>query len=60
MLKFWGEFTQLEIHSLTMLQSFKKIVHARPEQVGICPGFGEQKVKRLLDAFNEPFLAYKK
>ncbi|KAI9331060.1 restriction endonuclease type II-like protein [Obelidium mucronatum] len=39
--------------------SFKDIVEASPEELSILPGFGDQKVKRLVDAVNSPFLTDK-
>lgn len=31
------------------------MTHATPEQLALCPGLGEVKVRRLYDAFNLPF-----
>jgi hypothetical protein len=31
------------------------MAHATPEQLALCPGLGEVKVRRLYDAFNLPF-----
>ncbi|GHJ90227.1 hypothetical protein NliqN6_6629 [Naganishia liquefaciens] len=39
----------------TNFGSFKNMTHATPEQLGLCPGLGEVKVRRLYDAFNLPF-----
>ncbi|KAJ3030123.1 UNVERIFIED_CONTAM: Excision repair cross-complementation group 1 [Siphonaria sp. JEL0065] len=36
--------------------SFKNIVEASPEELSILPGFGDQKVKRFVEAVNTPFL----
>jgi hypothetical protein len=36
-------------------QSFKNLAHATPEQLALCPGLGDIKVRRLYDAFNLPF-----
>jgi hypothetical protein len=36
-------------------QSFKNLAHATPEQLSLCPGLGDVKVRRLVDAFNTPF-----
>jgi DNA excision repair protein ERCC-1 len=36
--------------------TFHEIVHADPVLLRELPGFGDQKVKRLMDAFEEPFL----
>ncbi|GJJ68983.1 DNA excision repair protein ERCC-1 [Entomortierella parvispora] len=35
--------------------SFKNIMNATTEELGLLPGFGERKVKRLQDAFDQPF-----
>eukprot|EP00160_Parvularia_atlantis_P014381 Unigene3549_Nuclearia_a/m.10833 Unigene3549_Nuclearia_a/g.10833 ORF Unigene3549_Nuclearia_a/g.10833 Unigene3549_Nuclearia_a/m.10833 type:complete len:140 (+) Unigene3549_Nuclearia_a:432-851(+) len=45
---------------LTQFGSLKNIMNATKEQLALCPGFGEQKAKRLHDAFREPFIADKK
>lgn len=48
---------------LTLLSTFgslKDIVDAKSDQLAMCPGFGEQKVKRLQQAWKQPFLANKK
>lgn len=48
---------------LTLLSTFgslKNIVNASSEQLSMCPGFGEQKVKRLQQAFTQPFIVKKK
>ncbi|KAI5449208.1 ssDNA endonuclease and repair protein rad10 [Naganishia albida] len=39
----------------TNFGSFKNMAHATPEQLALCPGLGEVKVRRLYDAFNLPF-----
>ncbi|KAJ3116585.1 ssDNA endonuclease and repair protein rad10 [Physocladia obscura] len=36
--------------------SFKNIIEASPEELSVLPGFGDQKVKRLVEAVNTPFL----
>ncbi|KAG0235381.1 Excision repair cross-complementation group 1 [Actinomortierella wolfii] len=36
--------------------SFQSIVEASADEIGLLPGFGEQKVKRLIEAFNQPFV----
>lgn len=36
-------------------QSLKNLAHATPEQLALCPGLGDIKVRRLYDAFNLPF-----
>ncbi|KAJ3072018.1 Excision repair cross-complementation group 1 [Podochytrium sp. JEL0797] len=36
--------------------SFKNIVQASPEELSILPGFGDQKVKRIVEAVHAPFL----
>lgn len=42
---------------LTVLsQSFHKIITATPESLGVCPGLGEKKVKRLRDACTGSFV----
>ncbi|KAJ3299871.1 ssDNA endonuclease and repair protein rad10 [Borealophlyctis nickersoniae] len=40
--------------------SLKDIISAKPEELALCPGFGEQKVRRLHEAFNQPFILNKK
>ncbi|KAG0007136.1 ssDNA endonuclease and repair protein rad10 [Modicella reniformis] len=35
--------------------SFKSIMNASVDELGVLPGFGERKVKRLLEAFDQPF-----
>lgn len=39
----------------TNFGSFKNLAHATPEQLALCPGLGDIKVRRLYDAFNLPF-----
>ncbi|KAJ3346236.1 Excision repair cross-complementation group 1 [Entophlyctis luteolus] len=36
--------------------SFKNIAVASPDELAALPGFGDQKVKRLVDAINSPFV----
>ncbi|KAF9163980.1 Excision repair cross-complementation group 1 [Actinomortierella ambigua] len=36
--------------------SFQSIVEASADEIGLLPGFGEQKVKRLIEAFHQPFV----
>ncbi|KAJ1659018.1 ssDNA endonuclease and repair protein rad10 [Dispira simplex] len=36
--------------------SFYNIVKATPQELSLCPGFGEQKTRRLRDAFTQPFV----
>ncbi|KAI9101145.1 restriction endonuclease type II-like protein [Phlyctochytrium arcticum] len=36
--------------------SLKNMMHATPEELAQLPGFGEQKVRRLHEAFRQPFL----
>ncbi|KAF9978688.1 Excision repair cross-complementation group 1 [Actinomortierella ambigua] len=36
--------------------SFQSIVDASADEIGLLPGFGEQKVKRLIEAFHQPFV----
>lgn len=38
-----------------VLQSFSDIVHATPEQLLACPGFGNLKVRRFKDTVDKPF-----
>jgi DNA excision repair protein ERCC-1 len=48
---------------LTLLSTFgslKQVSEAKADQLAMCPGFGEQKVKRLQQAWKLPFLANKK
>lgn len=48
---------------LTLLSTFgslQQIADAKSDQLAMCPGFGEQKVKRLQQAWKQPFLANKK
>ncbi|KAI8149466.1 excision repair cross-complementing 1-like protein [Fennellomyces sp. T-0311] len=40
--------------------SLKGIALARADQLAMCPGFGEQKVKRLQQAFVQPFIVKQK
>ncbi|KAG2222375.1 hypothetical protein INT45_006897 [Circinella minor] len=40
--------------------SLKGIANARADQLAMCPGFGEQKVKRLQQAFVQPFIVKQK
>ncbi|KAF9192481.1 ssDNA endonuclease and repair protein rad10 [Haplosporangium sp. Z 767] len=35
--------------------SFRSIMNASVDELGVLPGFGERKVKRLLEAFDQPF-----
>jgi DNA excision repair protein ERCC-1 len=39
----------------SILQSFSDIVHATPEQLLACPGFGNLKVRRFKDTVDKPF-----
>ncbi|MBW0543975.1 hypothetical protein O181_083690 [Austropuccinia psidii MF-1] len=36
--------------------SFRQIVESSPAELSMCPGLGEKKVKRLLEAFNYDFI----
>jgi len=36
------------------------IIGAEPESFSLCPGFGERKIKNLIDAFHAPFKSNKK
>lgn len=40
---------------LSSFGSFRNIVNASKEQIGLCPGFGPQKAQKLYKALNEPF-----
>ncbi|CBQ71488.1 related to dna excision repair protein ercc-1 [Sporisorium reilianum SRZ2] len=40
---------------LTRFGSFRGVVGAGVEQLGMCPGFGEVKAKRLREVFSQPF-----
>lgn len=48
---------------LTLLSTFgslKQVAEAKTDALAMCPGFGEQKVKRLQQTWKQPFLANKK
>ncbi|KAI9252201.1 restriction endonuclease type II-like protein [Helicostylum pulchrum] len=48
---------------LTLLSTFgclKGVAGAKAEELAMCPGFGEQKVKRVQQVWKQPFLANKK
>ncbi|KAF7721264.1 Excision repair cross-complementation group 1 [Apophysomyces ossiformis] len=45
---------------LSTFGSFKGTVQATAGQLAMCPGFGEQKVRRLQQAFSQPFLSSKR
>ncbi|KAL9556183.1 hypothetical protein MBANPS3_001977 [Mucor bainieri] len=48
---------------LTLLSTFgslKKVADAKTDALAMCPGFGEQKVRRLQQTWKQPFLANKK
>ncbi|KAI8804435.1 hypothetical protein BJ742DRAFT_905697 [Cladochytrium replicatum] len=36
--------------------SLQNIMNASVEELSLCPGFGEQKVRRLYEAFHQPFI----
>jgi DNA excision repair protein ERCC-1 len=40
--------------------SLKNIMEATPEDMSICPGIGEQKVRKIQDTFEQPFSVLKK
>jgi len=40
--------------------SLRKIISAPTSQVSQCPGLGDQKVKRLQEAFTQPFVVKKR
>lgn len=40
---------------ITNFGSFRSMIEASPEELTICPGMGETKVRRLYSAFHEPF-----
>ncbi|KAI9604873.1 hypothetical protein H4Q26_002843 [Puccinia striiformis f. sp. tritici PST-130] len=44
----------------TNFRSFRQIVEASPSELALCPGLGEKKVKRLLEAFNSDFRNFPK
>ncbi|KAA1080979.1 ssDNA endonuclease and repair protein rad10 [Puccinia graminis f. sp. tritici] len=44
----------------TNFRSFRQIVEASPSELSLCPGLGEKKVKRLLEAFNSDFRNFPK
>ncbi|CAG8463290.1 9702_t:CDS:2 [Cetraspora pellucida] len=39
--------------------SLKRIMNASSDELAICPGLGEQKIKRIKEAFEQPFLTHK-
>jgi DNA excision repair protein ERCC-1 len=39
--------------------SLEHIINAPTEALALCPGFGEQKVRRLQQAFTQPFIVEK-
>jgi DNA excision repair protein ERCC-1 len=48
---------------LTLLSNFgslKNVMEASTEELSLCPGFGEQKVKRIQRVWKQPFLINKK
>lgn len=45
---------------LSTFKSIKNISKATSDELSMCPGFGDQKVKRVQLAFKQPFLANKK
>ncbi|EPB85664.1 DNA excision repair protein ERCC-1 [Mucor circinelloides 1006PhL] len=48
---------------LTLLSTFgslKQVAEAKTDALAMCPGFGEQKVRRLQQTWKQPFLANKK
>ncbi len=51
----WEEGSGLIITSARPSQSFRSLTHATPEQLALCPGLGDIKVRRLSDAFSLPF-----
>ncbi|KAJ3190944.1 Excision repair cross-complementation group 1 [Irineochytrium annulatum] len=44
----------------TTFGSLGEIMNASADELALCPGLGEQKVRRLVKAFNEPFVLNKK
>ncbi|CAG8724298.1 11314_t:CDS:2, partial [Acaulospora morrowiae] len=40
--------------------SLKKIMSASSEQLALCPGLGHQKIKRIQETFEQPFLIHQK
>ncbi|KAF0442096.1 DNA repair protein rad10 [Gigaspora margarita] len=39
--------------------SLKRIMNASSDELAMCPGLGEQKIKRIKEAFEQPFLTHK-
>jgi len=48
------------VNLATDFRSLKKIMSASMEELSLCSGLGEKKVKRVYDAFHEPFIAKNK
>ncbi|OCB88776.1 DNA repair protein rad10 [Sanghuangporus baumii] len=44
-----------ETYRILTLQSFARIARANPEELRRLPGFGQVKVRRIIDAFDKPF-----
>eukprot|EP01137_Pigoraptor_chileana_P022720 Opistho-2@87932 len=45
---------------LTGFGSLKNIIDASADDLSLCPGFGDQKIRRLQDTLNEPFFNRKR
>ncbi|CAG8445030.1 4319_t:CDS:2 [Scutellospora calospora] len=39
--------------------SLKRIINTSSDELAVCPGLGEQKIKRIKEAFERPFLTHK-
>lgn len=51
-----NKVNKTDVESLrTSFGSFAKIAHSSPEQLRRLPGFGQVKVRRIVDAFEKPF-----
>ncbi|KAH8116642.1 restriction endonuclease type II-like protein, partial [Phellopilus nigrolimitatus] len=51
-----NKVNKMDVETLrTSFGSFAKIAHADPEQLRSLPGFGQVKVRRVVDAFDKPF-----
>jgi len=44
----------------TNFGNFRNIIKASMEELSLCPGLGETKVRRIHEAFHQPFNATKK
>ncbi|THH04406.1 hypothetical protein EW145_g5540 [Phellinidium pouzarii] len=51
-----NKVNKMDVETLrTSFGSFNKIAHASPDQLRSLPGFGQVKVRRVVDAFEKPF-----